>query len=772
MKHRNGLIIMLAIIIISTFGCKPDPLEFARPKDLAGTIYTQLESMGNFNYYLQCIDKTEYKEPLVKGGSWTIFAPTDAAFEEFMQAEGYASVDDIPSDRLLDIVQYTIVTSGWNTTTLTYAADGAGFYAGSNFRRFTQNVDTLETINTEEYPHLFVDQFSPPPGVYTIEPTYGRRKALTYFLDAYFDPKPNFQKSDYSFLFPGETFNEGDMKVFEVNVSQTNIVAENGMIYALDKVVEPRISQYQNFTSEEYGGKYTRFKELVERFGFLRFNRNQLNEATGETEPIYRLNFKTGITENNLPFSPYDESYPKLKANINYDLSFGTGLTVPTNDALEAYLQGDNILGQFYDSYDEMPLDVLGKFLSSFFFTDFWTLCPSNQGQTLNVGLQPVDYNLDDVLDVKMCSNGLFVGIDKVYTNANFSTIIGPLLLDPEYAIMLKAVQELGIDVALQSKGSQFSIFGIKNNQFVDIADPNSSTRIITVKDWTSDLSVIQINVQGDSDPASNRDYPLDIDNPTSADINYVNTTLKDIVLNQIVEKTVDINSNNYYATKSGEFIYAYEGNKVSGGGNLNDPAIVTSVRDTDNGKFYEMSRALERPLKFTYGALVDNSTIFSRFIEVMEATGGFVVIPNNSNDKLVSFLNLQRTFTLLAPNNNAVNQAIADGVIVDPTTVNSLPALEQAIAKQDLLNFAKRHFIQQAIPTDGIIAGAYSSMYFEKVIDFVPVYEEYVFENNYATSNLTIKKPATGEVITETGAVTNLLSKRVVIHEIENYLN
>jgi hypothetical protein len=155
-----------------------------------------------------------------------------------------------------------------------------------------------------------------------------------------------------------------------------------------------------------------------------------------------------------------------------------------------------------------------------------------------------------------------------------------------------------------------------------------------------------------------------------------------------------------------------------------------------------------------------------------MEAASGFVAIPNNSNDKLVSFLNLTRTFTLLAPNNNAVNQAIADGVILEPSTISSLSALEQAIARQDLLNFAKRHFIQQAIPTDGITVGSYPSMYFGKVIDFVPVYDEYLFENNHATLNLTIKNPTTGAVITETGAVTNLLSKRVVIHEIDNYLN
>ncbi|WP_165876144.1 fasciclin domain-containing protein [Mariniflexile fucanivorans] len=761
----------MLLIIMSTFGCKPDPLEYARPSDLAGTIYTQLESMGNFNYYLQCLDKTEYKEPLVKGGSWTVFAPTDEAFEKFMQEEGYTTVDDIPSSRLLHLVQYSIIISGWNTTTLTYGVNNTGFYAGSNFKRDTQYRDTIVEINTADY-NLHPTENKFPDGVYKVAESYLRIKPTAFFLQPYFDAKPRFQTSDYSFLFPGETFTENGMKVFDANVSQTNVVAENGMIYALDKVIEPRKTQYQNLTSEEYGEKYTTFKRLLERFAFLKERGDVVNEVTGETETIYNLLFSTGITLNNLPFNPYDESYPKLLNNVDRTLANGTGLAVPTNDALEQYLLGDSILGQFYSSYDDMPLDVLGKFLSTFFFTDFWDLCPSNQGsEVLNVGLNPVNYKIEDVVDQKFCSNGFFVGVNKVYENANFSTILGPLLLDPEYTIMLKAVQDAEIDNALQSVSTQFSIFGIKNDQFIDIKDPNSATRTITVVDYLPDLSVIQIEVKENG--VVDRLYPLDMNSPTSADVSYVTTTLQDIVLNQIVEANVDLTDNNYYQTKSGEFIYGSQGNQVAGGGDIsrNDPALVVSVRDTDNGKFYDMSHAIERPLVFTYGALVENSTTFSRFIEVLTAADALVAIPNVSDDKLISFLNLSRTFTLLAPNNSAIEQAIADGVILDPNNLSGLTPLELAIAKQDLLNFAKKHFIQQAIATNGITAGTFSSMYFGKVIDFVPVYDQFLFENSHVPSNLTVKNATTGAVITETGALTNILSNRVVIHEIENYL-
>lgn len=776
MKHRNGLIILLIIMV--TFGCKPDPLEYARPDDLVGTIYPQLEALGTFNYYLQCIAQTDYQEPLTKGGSWTIFAPNDTAFEAFMQQEGYGSFESIPAERILEIVQYSIIIDGWNTTTLTYDPIST-FYEGTSFRRITQYVDPVVkvTVDEENFGH-FMEEVE--PGEYLVDTSSNRDKTTSYFLDSYFEFN-EFEQSDYDFMFPGETYNPGDMKVFEAHVEQQNIIAENGIIYELDKVIEPRENLYQNLTNEAYGGKYSMFKKIIERYATLAFRGDEVNEETGEVESIYQINFATGIANNNLPFNPNDETFPALINNSNRIFKNATGLLVPTNEALENFLQGNSILGKFYDSYDDMPLDVLGKFISPNFFIHFWNICPSDFGQAYDVGQGLSTYEEADVVDKLLCSNGLFVGVNTVYVNNSFSTILGPLLLDPDYSIMLKAVQSLGIDSGLLSTGVRFSIFGIKNDQFkiasenTDdwIADPNSATRKVRVVDYTEDLSVIYMEVKGDPVEANNRIYPNPDDvNPNSSDIAYVTTTLNSIVLNQIVDEEVDFNANNYYVTRSGEYIFASNGNTIEGGGDIyyNREIQLEETEPTTNGNFYEMSSFIERPLRFTYGALMDNNATFSRFVEVMQAADAIINIPNYSDDKLVSFLNLQKTFTLMAPNNTAVDQAIADGIIVDPNNASSLTPLELATAKQDWLNFAKRHFMQTSVPTDGKTDGNITSMYFSRVIDFVPVYDEFTVQNNYSSSSLTLTNTDTGEAITTSG-ISNLLSKRVVIHEINNYI-
>lgn len=775
MKHRNGIIILF--IIMATFGCRPDPQEYARPDNLVGTIYPQLEALGTFDYYLRCIDQTEYGEPLTKGGSWTIFAPNDTAFEAFMQQEGYASFEAIPAQRILEIVQYSIIIDGWNTTTLTYYP--GQFYEGTSFRRTTQYVDPVVpiTVTSESHAH-FIEEVE--PGEYLLDTSMGRGKTTSYFLDSYFDYN-EFERSDYDFMFPGETFTEGDMKVFEANVERQNIIAENGIIYELDKVIEPRKNLYQNLSDEKYEGKYSTFKRILERFATLYYAGEKINEETGQPEDIYQYRFETGIANNNPPYSPNDEAFPALLNNSNRTLANATGLLVPTNEALENFIQGNSILGKFYNSYDDMPLDVLGKFISPNFFIMFWNICPSDFGQAYDVGQNLSSYKADDVVDTKLCSNGLFVGVNTVYVNNSFSTIMGPLLLNPEYSIMLKAVQDAGIDNALLSTGVRFSIFGIKNEQFkiasdnTDdwIADPNSATRKVRLVDYNEDLSEIYMEVKGDPSAANNRIYPdPDASKPNSSDVEYVATTLKDIVLNQIVEQEVDFGSNNYYKTKSDEYVYISNGNTVAGGGDIyrNRNAQVLEVEPTDNGNFYGMTSFVERPLRFTYRALKDNSAVFSRFLEVLDAADAIIDIPDYSDDKLVSFLNLQKTFTLLAPNNDAVNQAIADGVIVDPNDLKSLDPLELALAKRALLNFAKKHFMQQSVPTDGKTTGTITSTYFGKEIDFVPVYEEFQVENNHSNSSLTLTNTETGEAVT-TGGIVNLLSKRVVIHEINNYI-
>ena len=756
------------IVCCGLQGCqeKVDPF-FEKSSDLEGSIYQTLQAKGNFTNYLKCLDRTPYAAGLAKSGSWTVFAPNDEAFKTYLAENNYASVDDLPYSKVSAIVKYSIIIDAYNTTTLTYYYNG--WYEGNAGRRYTQYQDTITEVDSNDYPtfQLWKNR------KYKITPRSNRLVPTTYFLPAYMT-KWDIQASDYEYMFPGKSYSAGEMKVHGANVVEQNVIAENGMIFILDKVLEPPLNLYQNLVSNKNTATYTIFKRMVDRFGSFSFSSLVTDAATGTTDSIFTLSFQTGITNNYLGYNLNDERYPPLKNNVDRTPVNAVGLFVPTDEALTNYLNSDNIISRYFKSYDAMPLDVVGIFLNSNFVEDYWDVCERNFATTYNIGFEKLDVLSSDVVDRKFCSNGMFVGINKVLLSTSFSTVLGPLLLDSEYSIALKSLKNLQIDNSLKSLGVNYSIIGLKNSQIVDMPDPNSPYRRVSVVGYSQDLSVIYLSVTGDPTAANNRVYPDPAAaTPSSADISYVTTTLNSIILNQIVEKAIDPASDNFYQTKSGEFIQVTNGSNFAGGGNIaaNTSAQVTSKIAASNGTFYYMSGPIIRPTSYTYSELVKNTSVFSKFIQVLD-NSNVVVDILGSTEKLIGFLDLRKSYTLLAPNNAAVQKAIDDKVIPDPATVASIKdAVEKATAQMILQNFAKKHFLQNSIVTDGIKSGKYSSLYVDRVVDYVPVYKEFAIQNNYSPMSLNISDATTGALVANTGGKINILSKMVVVHEIDSYL-
>ncbi|WP_372771925.1 fasciclin domain-containing protein [Mangrovibacterium sp.] len=768
MRTKKKRFLLIIVMFIGLLGCeeKIDPF-FAPPDDLEGTIYETLEARGNFTNYLKCLDRTSYAAGLQKSGSWTVFAPDDEAFEAFLKENGYSSVDELPWKRATDIVKFSIILDAYNTTTLTYYK--SQWYAGSAFRRYTQLVDSIIDVDSKDYPNFqdWTDR------TYKLAPRGSQVLSQSYFIQEYFDSQ-TLNPEDYEFLFPGESYS-GSMRVADANVTEENVITENGLIFILDKVVEPRENLYQNLVSEENTGSYTIFKNMIDRFGSFSFKELVDNPVTGQQDSIFQLSFLTGITSNYPAYNPNSETYPALKNNVDRTYANAVGLFAPTDQALTEYLSGNSLLGRYYDSYDDMPLDVVGIVINMNFIMDFWDMCPGHYGSLFNIGFELLEMSESNVVDQKWCSNGMFVGIDKVFTPTTFATCLGPLVLDANYSIMNKMIEDLGIDNSLTGSGIDITVVGLKNDQIVDMPDPNSPYRRVTVVGYNEDLSVIYLSVTGDPTAANNRIYP----DPTattvsSTDVTYVNTTLKSIVLNQIIDEPVDRSEDNFYQTRSGEFVkVTNNGSSFAGGGDIAAGTASNLVEDieTTNGHFLVMDGPVIRPTRYTYGALTDNPDEFSKFLEVLDGADAKVAISGFSSDYLIGFLDLRKSYTLLAPNNAAVQQAITDGVIPDPASLSSMEPVEKATAVLSLQKFAKKHFIQQAIPTDGSTTGSFSSLFVDKIIDYVPVYKEFTVYNDHATMSLEIMDTEGTTLLAKTGGKVNILSKMVVIHEIDSYL-
>src|SRR6476659_9949301 len=114
-------IALLLTPVVFLFGCKKKFDDYyAPPANMDPPVYQQLQSKGKFTQFLLLIDKAGYKETLNNAGYWTVFAPSDSAFQTdaeftaYLQARGISSVSAIDSVTARSIVQYLLVFNAFN----------------------------------------------------------------------------------------------------------------------------------------------------------------------------------------------------------------------------------------------------------------------------------------------------------------------------------------------------------------------------------------------------------------------------------------------------------------------------------------------------------------------------------------------------------------------------------------------------------------------------------------------------------------------------------
>jgi uncharacterized surface protein with fasciclin (FAS1) repeats len=82
-------------------------------KSKGGNLFDKIKGIPEFSLFTEALQKANYAQFLEKGGSYTIFAPTNEAFSKFLSANNYQSINDIPSERLYLIIGYHVINSMW-----------------------------------------------------------------------------------------------------------------------------------------------------------------------------------------------------------------------------------------------------------------------------------------------------------------------------------------------------------------------------------------------------------------------------------------------------------------------------------------------------------------------------------------------------------------------------------------------------------------------------------------------------------------------------------
>lgn len=109
---------MFALIAILTMGftsCDDDDTTVVEDNSIAGIASRN----SNLTSLVAALNKAGLTSTLQNTGPYTVFAPTNAAFSTFLQANGYANLDAVPVDALKEILLNHVVSGAAQSTDLT-----------------------------------------------------------------------------------------------------------------------------------------------------------------------------------------------------------------------------------------------------------------------------------------------------------------------------------------------------------------------------------------------------------------------------------------------------------------------------------------------------------------------------------------------------------------------------------------------------------------------------------------------------------------------------
>ncbi|MCA1745515.1 MAG: fasciclin domain-containing protein [Bacteroidales bacterium] len=319
---------------------------YARPTWLGEPVYQQLEQMGDFSYYLACVDKSGYASSLKGAGYYTVFAPDDAAFLKFLSESGIGSIESVSIELAKEIVAYSLAVvpaskdtiDDYKGTTNLEIEEDVAFKRQTYYTRgvYESEVWIKQGENWAKQTYSLVDPTNivgdAPGSGWVFSESVHNRKHIPFFTDK-FMAKANLTTDDYNYLFPDKELT--DFNVAGAKVTQRNIWAENGIIHVVDEVILPLDNLDQLLAKTE---ESSLFSEILNKYmasyisapNWLKLNYEQSTGlvkdiyAKGYTPLVYSLN-----SENYLRNSGATGA-EEMDAYVN-----GFSLFAPTNEAVK-----------------------------------------------------------------------------------------------------------------------------------------------------------------------------------------------------------------------------------------------------------------------------------------------------------------------------------------------------------------------------------------------------------------------------------------------------
>ena len=664
-------LLSILILAIFVFSCREEFDKFERPEWLAGKVYTQILEIPELSKFARCIEITGYDKILDVSGSYTVFAPSNEAFDSWLaQNSNYNSIDNIPVSELSRIVKFHILQNPWTKKQLGLI-DVYGW------------IDTLDAGNNKPYGFKRETLLLEANRKYGV--TKGREATITDTLNSdwhrivatdlrkhapvFFTEYLNItgvSTADYQFYF-NRSF-EGGSNIHFANgkIENEAVFAENGLIYIIDKVVPPLRNAYQILDDKSGPNSYGLFRELVNEFSELEFNESKTQQQPG---------VESGLEVDSL----FDLTFPELAFDLasektqpppgiyglpqNVTTRYHHGIAAPTDDALQRlvkdYIQIPGGWGTLAGTPENIRKIIANTHLSQN------PIYPSNfQKGFLNGESDYAKFDDSQIIQKEYGSNSSFIGLNEAIVPRAFSSITGSVYLLRGYSKMMRAIEEAGLLSTLKRDNNNYMFF--VESDFKSSID--SSLIYNPVK---NSFSVFLIGGSGEA-----------------TEFKLSRTSLRNLVLRHVAEyQPKGFARKEFIANMAGNYlVFNNETGEVRGSdpttegyqGSVEAPEFPTELKVADNGITYNIQNWFSFSSTSLYNQI---STKFPAFHSLLKKAGLSL-----DKESRYSFINESEYYTVFIPSVEAINEA----------QLNSLPVNE---LRQVLL----LHFVQgEIIFTDG----------------------------------------------------------------------
>lgn len=432
--------IIFSVMVVS---CNKDDY-YDTPAWLKGNIYEVLQKHGDYSIFLKGVDLANMK-PMLNGKSiLTVMAPNDSAFSAYLNTYyGGKKIEELPADEISKLIGFHILYYSFDKEKLTNfrPAEGDGatvsdknVNAGLYYKFRTKSMDGI-TIEKDTSGHdvsvYHLDRFLP---------VFSYRMFQTKQIDA---------QKNYEYFFPDTPWKgAGGFNVANAAVKDYAVIADNGYVYTVDRVLHPLETIYKELSSNP---DFSDFVKLYDAYDYYQLD-NTLTIEYGNGVDLYQ----------HYHFSPLANiacEWPVTDYRMIDQLSLKSySIFAPNNNALHTFFDDYWRIGG-YDSLAQVSKTSINYLLyncvysSSIVFPDEIT-----KGTLKNSYGTVIKFNVDEIPKEyrKICVNGSLYGMDVLTPPAMFGSVTGPAFQYKKYSYFLDMLAASDLVLTLCSDQTKY----------------------------------------------------------------------------------------------------------------------------------------------------------------------------------------------------------------------------------------------------------------------------------------------------------------------------